>query len=414
MRKPLLVATAAMIGLLGLPAVAVANPDTETAVETTLDHELLSRTLDAFVDAGAPSVLAEVRDGDEVWTDASGVRDPWLKFETKPTDLVRVASVTKTMVTTVVLQLVEDGQLSLSDTVQDRMPGLLPYDEAITVEQLLNHTSGLPDYFLDVFPSLWNGDPADIEWNRWKYYTPEKLVAMASQHELYFSPGEMWSYTNTGYVVLGLLVEDITGNSLGSELTNRVLGPAEMTRTQLPTWNPFIMGPHPRATLPISETSAFDTTEFNPAQLWGAGHAVSTPGDINNLFAALSDGSLLSDESVASMRTLSPQSGQNAYGLGLQAIPVGGCDAFPEGIAYGHTGGSFGATTFSFHSPDGQRQMTFTVLADFQFAPNAEFDAAIGNFLNAALCDVDTTGATTFSAGPDAGTIMLDQWAARD
>ncbi|TQL77146.1 D-alanyl-D-alanine carboxypeptidase [Stackebrandtia endophytica] len=406
-----------MVGLLGLPAVAVANPDTETdaAVETTLDPELLSRTLDALVDAGAPSVLAEVRDGEAVWTEASGVRDPWLKVPTKPTDLVRVASITKPMVTTVVLQLVENGQLSLSDTIQDRLPGLLPYEEAITVEHLLNHTSGLPEYFLDIYPSLWNGDPADIEWGHWKYYSAEKLVAQATQHELYFAPGEQWSYTNTGYVVLGLLIEDITGNTLESELTERVLGPAEMTRTQLPTWNPFIMGPHPRAQLPTGygDGSYFDTTEFNPSQLWAAGHAVSTPGDINKLFAALSDGTLLSEESVMNMRTLTPQSG-NAYGLGLQAIPVGGCDDFPEGIAYGHTGGSFGATSFSFHSPDGDRQVTFTVMADFQFAPTDEIATAMANFTNAAMCDVDTTGATTFSAGPDIDTVMLDQWGTRD
>ena len=172
MRRPLLLATAAMIGLLGLPAAAVAAPATDTT-QTTLDPELLSKTLDAITDAGAPSVIAEVRDGDDVWADASGERDKWTKTPTKSTDLVRVASITKSMVTTVVLQLVESGDLHLSDTIQDRVPGLVPYTEPITVENLLGHTSGIPDYFPEVFPSFWEGKPDDVKWNVGFPYRPK-------------------------------------------------------------------------------------------------------------------------------------------------------------------------------------------------------------------------------------------------
>ena len=414
MRRPLLLATAAMIGLLGLPAAAVAAPATDTT-QTTLDPELLSKTLDAITDAGAPSVIAEVRDGDDVWADASGERDKWTKTPTKSTDLVRVASITKSMVTTVVLQLVESGDLHLSDTIQDRVPGLVPYTEPITVENLLGHTSGIPDYFPEVFPSFWEGKPDDVKWQRWLPVSPEKLIDSVSDQPLHFTPGEMWSYSNTGYVVLGLMIEDITGNSLERELKTRVLQPAGMGKTQLPTWNPFIMGPHPRAQFATgySEEPYYDTTEMNPSIFWSAGHAVAPVSDINNLYAALSDGTLLSRESLATMRTLSPQSG-GTYGLGLQALPVGGCDDFPDGVAFGHTGGALGASSFSFHSPDGERQLTFTYLVDDQFDPNPQLAAAMGNFLNAALCDVDTTGGVTTFGGDNLGDMILDRWTARN
>ena len=414
MRKPLLLATAAMIGLLGLPATAVANPATEA--QSTLDHELLTRTLEAITDEGAPSVVAEVRDGDDVWSDASGDRGPWLGIDTKPTDLVRVGSITKTMVTTVVFQLIESGELALTDTVQDRLPGLIPYTEPITVENLLGHTSGIPDYMGELFPSIYEGKPDDIKWNKWWYLPPETLVKMATQQPLWFSPGEQWAYSNTGYVILGLLIEDATGASLETQLRQRVLDPAGMDATQLPTWNPFIMGPHPRAQLATGypDEPYYDTTEFNPSLLWSAGHAVAPVNDINEFFAALNEGALVSPESLATMRTLSVQS-QGTYGLGLQAIPVGGCEDFPEGIAYGHTGGTLGATSYSFHSPDGDRQMTITYLVDDQFAPSPELATALGNFLNAALCDVDTTGAVqTYAAGPNPADALLDRYTTRN
>ncbi|GAA4914629.1 D-alanyl-D-alanine carboxypeptidase [Stackebrandtia albiflava] len=414
MRRPLTLAAAAMLGALVLPGVASADP-AATPSDSALDPALLERTMDALVDVGVPSVVAEARDGDETWAGAAGDRDPWTGIDTRPTDLVRIGSVTKTMVSTVVLQLVEEGKLELTDTVQELLPGTVPYTEPITVTQLLNHTSGIPDYFLKVYPSLLEGSYEDIQTERWRYYTPQRLVSKATADPLYFTPGSQFSYSNTNYYLAGMIIEELTGTSWERQVKTRVFAPAGMSDTQLPQYSPFILGPHPRAYFVsgVEDPERYDTTEFAPNQLWAAGVAVSDMADVNRLFAALSDGTLLSPESLATMRDLSPQS-EGSYGLGLQAIPVGGCDPIPEDIAYGHTGGTFGYSTMSFHSPDGDRQFSFTMTLDDQAAPSQEVAVALGNLLNAGLCSVDTTGVSTMSATDPFDGVMLDRWARQD
>ena len=125
----------------------------------------------------------------------------------RPAAQFRIGSITKTFVATVVLQLVGEGRLTLDEPVARRLPGLLANGHQITVRQLLNHTSGLPNYSDD--PDLFAGIVQNRIWD------PRELVALAERHPQLFAPGSAWRYSNTNYIVAGLLIEAVTRHSPG-------------------------------------------------------------------------------------------------------------------------------------------------------------------------------------------------------
>jgi D-alanyl-D-alanine carboxypeptidase len=411
MRNRLLIAAAATAAITvgGYAAVAVADPGTGDAThrpsESALDPQLLQRTLDDLVEGGAPSVVAEVRDGEETWSQASGPRDIGGDTATEPTDQVRVGSLTKSMVVTVLLQLSEEGVLGLDDEVSQHLPGLLPYEEPITVRQLLSHTSGVPDYFPLVYPSLLDGSAADVRTNREQQFSPEEMVELATSQPLDFAPGTEYRYSNTGYYVIGMLLEKLTGQQIEDLITQRVMEPSGLDESYFALDEPVIAGPHPTPYFATGEPDAplFATDEFSPTQLWAAGAVVSTTNDMNDFFRAMFDGTLLPKDLLDEARTMTEQS-QGSYGLGVAAVPAE-CDAVPGGVAYGHTGGTFGHTTWSFHSPDGNRQVSLTMTIDPQLAPPEGLDVAWNNFAVAGLCSVDVTeeSADALSLLPDSG-----------
>ncbi|MGH8795183.1 MAG: serine hydrolase domain-containing protein [Stackebrandtia sp.] len=391
MRKKLLIAAGAAAGLIGLTAVpyaALAENTEPASSESKADVELLERKLDALHEAAGPaSVAVEVNDGDQVWTEARGDRDPDSGTPTEPTDRVRVASLTKSMVSTVLLQLVEEGELELDDPVDEYLPGVLPYEETITVRQLLNHTSGLHDYFKYIYKTL-----DDVREKREQEFTVEEIIEIGTQEPLLFAPGEGFSYSNTGYYVLGLLVEELTGDSLDAQLQERVFDVVGMDDTYVPT-EPTIDGPHPHAYFATGDDADpyIDTTKLSPTQMWAAGAVVSNQSDVDDFYRAHSDGTLLSPEMLEEARTVSdPSLDQMPYGLGLTRFDVpDGCEAMPGGHAWGHTGGGLGFSTYSFHSADGERQVSFTWTLDAQAVSDHPAYQAAYELLLAGMCDLD-------------------------
>lgn len=400
MRKRHLLATAAIAVALagtGGAAVAVAEPSGP-------DEDLLTRKLENLADTADTAVVAEVRVGDRVWTDARGTRVDGGDVAAEPSDEVRIGSLTKSMISTVVLQLTQEGKLKLDDTVQDLAPELLPYEDDITVRQLLNHTSGVPDYFIDLYPSLAEGSAADIEKNKLDEYEPKQIIDMATQRPLDFAPGTKYRYSNTGYFTLGVLIEQLTGNSVEDEVAKRVLRPAGMDDTYLPETDPGFEGEHLDSYFETGDmpgAERIDTTEISPTQFWAAGVTIANPADVNRLYQAMFDGTLLSEELLAEAREFTEQSG-GGYGLGLQAVPAK-CDPIPGGTAMGHTGGTLGHSTFSFHSPDAKTQVTFTFASDIQLLPaeaRQQVSKAVNDLLLAGLCG--DTGATSTGVDVDA------------
>ncbi|WP_190019619.1 serine hydrolase domain-containing protein [Streptomyces hiroshimensis] len=380
MRLRSVVAAAALAVGLALPPGTAAAATAAPAPPAGLDAKALQAALDKLTAAGAPAALAEVRVGDQRWSGASGVRDVRSEQPARPGDRYRVASVTKSMVATVVMQLADEGKLKLDDPVAKHLPGMLPYKEPINLRQLLNHTSGIPDYLDDLYPT---GSLEEHQKNRFRYFAPQGLIKNAVKRPLADPSSPDLPYSNTNYALLGLVVEKVTGKSLGTELTRRVFRPAGMRDTSYPTVNPFLSGPHVNGYIKPENGPLVDATDYTPS-VWGAAAAVvSTSADLNRFFRALSDGTLLSPARLAEMRQ---QGGKYPYYT--QGLMAGGdlCPARPGELMWGNRGNGFGYRSMSFSSPDGRRQVSFgwTVSAPGVAGPPA-VEKAWQEFLLAAL-----------------------------
>jgi D-alanyl-D-alanine carboxypeptidase len=185
----------------------------------------LQRALDQVVAAGVPGAVLLVGDGDRTIRLASGYGNLKPRTPMRAGDRFRVGSITKAFVATVVLQLVAERKLSLKDTVERWLPGVVPNGKRITVRRLLNHTSGLFNYTEDrKFVAAAFRDPLRV----WR---PREIVAIATAHKPYFPPGAGWRYADTNYFVLGLIVQAATRRPLGSELRRRIFAPLRLRAT---------------------------------------------------------------------------------------------------------------------------------------------------------------------------------------
>ena len=381
-------AAVAALGLAGaLTATHLAAADT---VGTTHTDELEAR-LDAIADLTSGSVLIEVRDGDDTWSDAVGPRslDEDAR-DARTGDRVRIGSVTKSMVAAIVLQLDGEGALDLDDPLGDHLPGLLPYDEDPTIRQLLQHTSGLPDWVGIAYPGMAEGDLTEVREGYRTHYEPEALIAIATAEPLLFEPGTDWAYSNTGYVALGLLIEERTGHSLRHELRERIFEPADLDRTYFPpSHSSGIRGKHatPYLTTGDPDEPYFDVTAASNSQLGASGGVISTVGDVNDFYDALTDGTLLTEEQLAEATAFRDTGAGFQYGLGLGGVQVG-CAENPEEVFLGHVGDGTGHQTHTFHSFDGERQVTLSWSIDDKhaYADPEAFGEALGGLLSTAFC----------------------------
>ncbi|WP_192497138.1 serine hydrolase domain-containing protein [Gulosibacter chungangensis] len=278
---------------------------TEAADFEVADIEAL---MTQMVDAGAPAVLVEIRDGEHVWSGVQGVRSKKTELPAKITDPTRIASLTKPMVATILLQLVEEGLVQLGDPIEDYLPGIVEVRE-VTVRQLLNHSSGLPDYV----PTLALEDPSAFTTQIVSPISHEELVQRALTQGWSFDPGTGWEYSNTNYIVLTMLIEELTSSTLAEQLQQRITEPLGLTSTTLPAGTSM---PENAAHGYVTEGAlSIDVTEQD-ASLWsGAGGVVSTVSDVNTFMRALLTGELIAPELLGQMLNLLPQ----GYGLGVQS-----------------------------------------------------------------------------------------------
>jgi D-alanyl-D-alanine carboxypeptidase len=297
----------------------------------------LSEALREAVAAGNPGVIAYARQGAHQWQLAAGVADRATGRPAQPGDSWRIFSNTKSFVSTVVLQLVAEHRMSLDDTVHRWLPGVIRGNgndgRKITVRQLLNNTSGLydPDLGTD------RGGPA-----------PARTVAAAVAHPPLFRPGRQWDYSNTNYLVAGMIIEAVTRNRADFEIRHRIIEPLGLTRTSFPLGDPALPGPH----LHGYDMSLKDVTRFDPSGEWTAGAMVSTAADLARFDAALFGGRLLPP---AQQRELLTTVFDEDYGLGVQrsTIPCGTTNR----TVWQTDGGGPGFTSLSMTSADGSRQL---------------------------------------------------------
>jgi D-alanyl-D-alanine carboxypeptidase len=322
------------------------------AAVTSYYHRLageatLQRALDQVVAAGVPGAVLLVRDGEGTTRLTSGYGNLKPQTPMRAGDRFRVGSITKTFVATVALQLVGERKLALADTVEHWLPGAVPNGERVTVRQLLNHTSGLFDYGAD------RAFVADAFRHPLKEWTPRQIVAIANAHKPRFAPGAGWSYSDTNYYVLGLIVEAATGHSLAGELRHRIFVPLSLRATSFPS-APGIAGryAHGYFLRPLQDVSV-----GSPSVQWAAGAIVSNADDLARFFRALLGGRLLRRDLLHVMETVVTPAAGFSYGLGLQRLRE------QCGFVWGHTGASPGYVANALNSKNGAREVIVLVNA---------------------------------------------------
>jgi len=267
----------------------------------------------------------------------------------------RMASTSKTLVATVVLQLEAESKLSLDDTVDHWLPGVVQGNgndgTRITIRQLLQHTSGIRDNL----PGYTT--PEEYYQQRHNVYEPKQLVDLAMAHEPEeFEPGEGWAYSNTGYVLLDMIIQKATGRPAHQEIENRILRPLGLDQTRWMGTSSTLPRPHAQAYQFFGPGSRVDVTDQIPVDYANLSW-VTTTRDENRFLRALLGGRLLPAQQLAKMKQTVEVSAavqelwpDGRYGLGLVERPLN-CG----GTYWSHEGGDGGYITLNGVTDDGRR-----------------------------------------------------------
>ncbi|MFD5466966.1 serine hydrolase domain-containing protein [Kitasatospora sp. NPDC127059] len=319
------VSAAVVLGLITAGALAPA-----TAVAAKPDT--VQQDLNALVHSdGLPAALASVQDRTgRTRHYTAGVGNLATGAKVPREGQVRIGSNTKTFTAVVALQLVGEGKVKLDEQVETYLPGIVRGDgidgHGITVRQLLQHTSGLPDYEGDIDESVMQQ----------RYFEPRELLDLAFRHPAHFAPGKGFKYSSTNYVLVGLIIQKVTGRPLAEEIDRRIIQRIGLRHTYFPaTGDRGIREAHPSGYRQEKPGGPLiDTTELDPSAGWAAGQMTSTDSDLNRFFTALLGGRLLSPDLLAQMRTTVPIGDTGAgYGLGIISRPLS-CG----GVYWGHGG----------------------------------------------------------------------------
>ncbi|MFI5784008.1 serine hydrolase domain-containing protein [Nocardia sp. NPDC051570] len=328
------------------------------------DRVVLQQEMNDMVAAGAVGVQLRVHDEHGEWTGSAGVAELGGSQGVPVDGRFRVGSITKTFVATVLLQLVGEGRVGLDDPVNRYLPQF-GVDPRITIRMLLQHTSGLfnytgeqdPDGTVEpgMFPS--SGKEAVDAFHR--DYQPDELVRFALSKSARFAPGTQWSYSNTNYILAGLLIEKITGTPYALQVYGRIVVPLGLWGTTVPGHSTAILGPHAHGYTAYADAGAVkavDITDLNPSAAYAAGEIVSTTQDLDTFISALFGGRLLSPALLAEMRTWRAVTSTTGYGLALaHAVASPNCEY------EGHDGGIPGYLSEMYSTADGSRRVEMSV-----------------------------------------------------
>ena len=332
-----LLAPALLLGVLGAQGLIACRSESRPLGQQLQD------ALDARVrrcDAHGAAVAVVLPDG-TVWEGAGGLSHEAVAMT--PEMAFAIGSITKNMVAAMVLQLAEEGQLSLEDPIS-RWLG--PYDHVngdITVRQMLSHTSGLFMFWDN--QALWD----DLIRDRSRVFTPEEVLGYLK--EPYFAPGEGYHYSNTNYLLAAMIVTRVTGSTLSAEMRRRFWEPLDLESACLPLEEPYpenmahVWGDNFERGNPIRDLTLLPRASHDSITYGSAG-VFMTAGDLARWTHALFGGEVLSPSSLTQMRTFS---GGGSYGLGLQRLGRG---FVRWARAEGHGGGNIGTSSYMVRLPD--------------------------------------------------------------
>ncbi|MCS7482537.1 serine hydrolase domain-containing protein [Umezawaea endophytica] len=363
------------------------------------------RDADALLKFGAPGVLVGLDREDGDVKVRSGVGNRATKTPVPWEAKFRIGSFTKTFVAATLLQLVGEGRLSLDDTVDRWLPGLVAGNgndgTKITVRQLLQHTSGLPDY-THFIP--WLGDKTKFLEERNTSLTPREAMDLAMKSAPLFQPGTSWSYSNTNYLLAGMIIGKVSGNDWRDEVTARIIKPLKLVNTSIPGTKTTLPTPHAIGYQRFPGEGAtpedpkfgdeIDATAMNPSWANAAGEMISTVDDTNRFLRALMGGRILKRAQLAQMLTAVDTNDLFRkilpgvrYGLGIMYVP-NSC-----GGLWTHGGDIHGFKTRNGVTPDGSRSVVVSINTD-STKPDPGIKLPTTDFgfdlINHALCGPDT------------------------
>ncbi|MCD5315094.1 serine hydrolase domain-containing protein [Kineosporia babensis] len=338
-------------------------------------HNDLQHSVDALVKAGAVGTLVRVDDGHKLRTATAGLADRETKRRLKNKDQYEAGSQTKTFVAVLTLQLAAQGKLKLDAPVEKYLPGVVPNGQKITVRMLLQHTSGLFNYTED--EQAFKEILADPE----REATPQELLEVGFRNDPYFAPGQGWHYSNTGYIVLGEMLHQVTGQPVKTLIQQKIAKPLRLRDTYLA--DPKVANPGPGfahgylTEVADGRFSYADTSQWSLSWAGSAGAVVSTARDLSTFYSTLLGGDLLPKAQLNEMKKtvdLSEEWGAPiGYGLGLYRQET------PCGTGWGHDGGTLGHNTTTLVSSDGKRSVAGDVNNAF-VSSEAQEDPALERF----------------------------------
>ena len=304
----------------------------------------------AFQQSGVPGAAAAVWIGDRHWDATLGVSDVDTQAPFAIDDNLRIASITKSFTATAVLQLVKEKKLALGDTLEEYVPGI-PNGDEITIKQILGMRSGVYDFTSnDAFIAAFDADPTMA-------FDPSQAVEIIKQNQPAFAPGTMTEYADSNYVLLGLIIEQVTGRTAEEVINEDVVKKLGLEDTTFPT-TATVPEPHPTGYVPDPDDPSVPlriVNDVNPKVAWTAGAMLSTVSDLKRWAKELSDGSLLTPKLQKERLKAHVFDGASlpiGYGLGVERLHD----------IVGHNGAIFGYSTVAYRIP--KYDATFVVAAN--------------------------------------------------
>lgn len=359
LRKRALLAAAAALASVTFSSFALTAP---AHADAPTPSDLLRAGMNKGLSDGYPGVIGLIRNGDSVGRLSVGTGNRATGQAADPASQFRIGSLTKVFTATVLLQLEAEGRLSLDDTVAKRLPGAVNtngYDgNKITIRQLLNHTSGLPDYSLLDLAPYWLGSDLNVA------YPPQTLVSKVLAGTGPRAPDNpvQAHYSNINYILAGMVIQAVTGNDPATEMNNRIFQPLGLRTTSFPTSDPglhgnFLYGYAYMGIWPFLSLNERSTS--NVQIFWTAGAIVSTLDDLNTFYRALFTGKLLPPAQMSELKTTVPFPDNNptsTYGLGIIRV-VHTCADGRQVPIWVHTGGVIGYFSYWMSNEDGSKQI---------------------------------------------------------
>lgn len=358
--------------ILGLTAgTGIASAQTGPG-RTKHDHAETQKVLDrAVAPGGHQGVVAEIRDKNGTWFGSAGLSDIINGRKRSQDERFRIGSITKAFTATLVLQLVAEGKLSLDDTVEKWLPGVVQGNgndgNKITIKDLLNQTSRIPNYAYDD-PEMRSNEMSEKYLNyRFARWRPEQIVAISMKHPPH-TTSTFW-YSNANYQLAGMIIEKAGGSTYREQLNRRIVRPLGLARTYLPNDGEYtIRGKHPRLYSILWNTKPdaplHDVTEVDASLGFAAGGMVSTTGDLSRFLDAVLRGKLLPPAQHKTMwDTVGTENSEwlpNArYGAGVWKQPLD-CGVTVQGF------GGFinGSLTYAMGTPDGKHTVVINLNGD--------------------------------------------------